>query len=108
MPLIPDPSNVPGMVAFDPSAGSPKYLQPYPARRTVLSFPNHGSDQLKPTEGAKLFQSSFHICLSGFGEFLPTNCTVVREPQEIPHNPAAPPTGPPARPCSSYGTPKYQ
>ena len=38
-----------------------------------------------------MFQSSFHICLSGFGECLPTNCTVVGEPHEIPHNPAAPP-----------------
>src|SRR5207248_11027543 len=84
-----------------------EYLQPYPARNTVLSFPSQGMDQLNPKDGAKLFQSSRHICLPGFGEFLPTKSTVVGEPHEIPHNPAGPPTGAAARPRSSYGTPKY-
>src|SRR5436190_3767222 len=107
MPPVPEPSNTPGgipILSVFPLTGIralPLYDQPYPARRTVLSFPNHGSDQLKPTEGAKLFQSSFHICLPGFGEFLPTNSTVASEPHEIPHNPAGPPRAAAARPRSS-------
>src|SRR3989442_633849 len=105
MPVLVEPSIVPGIdppmllrFPFTPIRALPTYLQPYPARRTVLSFPNHGSDQLNPTEGAKLLLSSPQSCFCGFGEFLPTNSTVVRGPHEIPHSPATPPTGAPAIP----------
>src|SRR5262245_23296571 len=89
---------------------------PDPARSTVLFWPHHGRDQLKPTEGAKLFQSSLLVFLPAFAEFLPTNSTVVSFPfarpgchnaskslPEIPNKPAFPPTGAAARPLASYG-----
>src|SRR5215471_8302596 len=53
---------------------------PYPDRSTVLPFPNHGTFQLNPTAGAKLFESlPLRLAkTSGLGEFLPMNCTCVR------------------------------
>src|SRR5215510_11523306 len=33
---------------------APSYAMPYPVRRTVLPFPNHGTFQDKPRDGAKL------------------------------------------------------
>src|SRR4030095_12317155 len=53
---------------------------PYPDRSTVLPFPNNGTFQLNTTAGAKLFESlPLRLATtSGFGEFLPTNCTCVR------------------------------
>src|SRR4026208_1765829 len=59
---------------------------PYPARTTVGWFSlNHGTFQLKPTEGAKLFRSfPFRfVVMLGLGEFLPTNCTCTRSVQVL-------------------------
>src|SRR5262249_53291713 len=69
--------------------------------------------QLKPTEGAKLFQSFGEDRTSGCVEFLPTNCTVVSWPvQAIPQSAScidmpAGTTGAAARPESSYGAPYH-
>src|SRR5215468_4074612 len=90
---------------------------PYPPRTTVLRL-NHGTDQLKPTDGAKLFQSFLYGNTSGFGECLPAGSTFVSEPPvaygfhsalkfvpEIPKKPASPPFTRVAIPVRSYGTP---
>src|ERR1051326_1584824 len=53
---------------------------------TVL--PSFGTFQLKPSEGAKLFQSLGWTSLSGLGESLPTNSVDVSEGLALPQSPA--------------------
>src|SRR5207253_10910975 len=115
MPLFvtPLPSNAPGGLRTDattdwaPFSGPPVKLHPYPARNTVLSFPNHGSDQLNPNDGAKLLYVSGYACLSGCGEFFPMNSIVVGEPQEMPESPASAPTVVAARLLALCVVPKH-
>src|SRR6185503_15626725 len=84
---------------------------------TVLRL-NHGTFQLNPSDGAKLFQSFLNGNTSGLGECLPAGSTFVNEPPvafgfqsapklvpEMPKKPASPPFTRVAMPVRSYGTP---
>src|SRR5438552_2211405 len=59
---------------------------PYPPRMTVLR--SFGTAQLKPIEGAKLFQSLGWTSLLAFGEPLPTNSVAVSDGLALPQSPA--------------------